>query len=95
MRLKLQTYPPLSPLKAWFPLPESLLTLLTIHELKHHLCTHLPVLIKSCVHAKNIVLVLDEYELLDETEAAVLRDGDLIWYFCSRFCCRVLHWCAN
>jgi hypothetical protein len=41
------------------------------------------------------VFVLDEFELLDETEVGVLRDGDLIWYFCSRFCCRVLHWCAN
>jgi hypothetical protein len=96
MRLKLQTNPPLSPLKAWFPLPESSPpTLLTINELKHHLCTHLPVLTKSCVHAKDIVFVLDEFELLDETEVGVLRDGDLIWYFCSRFCCRVLHWCAN
>jgi hypothetical protein len=31
------------------------------------------------------VLVLDEFELLDETKVGVLRDGDLIWYFCSRF----------
>ncbi|KIM83320.1 hypothetical protein PILCRDRAFT_819569 [Piloderma croceum F 1598] len=79
MRLKLQTNPPLSPLKAWFPLPKSSpSTLLTINELKHHLCTHLPVLTKSCVHAKDIVLVLDDFELLDETEVGVLRDGDLI-----------------
>jgi len=96
MRLKLQTNPPLAPLKAWFPLPDSSSpTLLTINELKHHLCTHLLVLTKSCVNAKDIVLVLDEFELLNETEVDVLRDGDLIWYFCSRFCCRVLPWYAD
>jgi hypothetical protein len=87
MRLKLQTNPPLSPLKAWFPLPDSLSpTLSTINELKRHLCTHFPILSKSCITAKDIVLELDEFELLDETELGVLRDGDLIWYFYARFC---------
>lgn len=80
MRLKLQTNRPLAPLKAWFPLPDSILsTLATINDLKHHLCTHLPVLSSARVDAKDICLVLDEFELLNETDVRVLRDGDLVW----------------
>jgi hypothetical protein len=80
MRLKLLTNPPLTPLKAWFPLPDSPSpTLSTINHLKHQLCAHLPVLISARVRAKDIVLVLDEFELLEETEISVLRDGDLVW----------------
>jgi hypothetical protein len=78
MRLKLQTNAPLSPLKAWFSLPEPPV-LSTINDLKRHLCTHLPLLTESRIPAKDIMLVLDEFELLDDTDVGVLRDGDLVW----------------
>lgn len=78
MRVKLQTLPPLKPLKAWFQIPSNLsLEHSTIDVLK--LC--LPV-----IDSSDVVLVLDDFELLGDTTLSVLREGDLIWYACNLLC---------
>lgn len=76
MRLKLQTTAPLDPLKVWLPLPADLTT---VTSLKHHLATYLPALVSLRVKPRDLTLLLDGFELLDDSEVGVLRDGDLIW----------------
>ncbi|KZP14108.1 hypothetical protein FIBSPDRAFT_868616 [Athelia psychrophila] len=75
MRLKLQTTAPLDPLKVWLPLPADLTT---VTSLKHHLATYLPALVSLRVKPRDLTLLLDGFELLDDSEVGVLRDGDLI-----------------
>lgn len=80
MRIKLQTLPPLKPLKAWFQIPSTLsLEYSTINDLKD--C--LPVIDSSEYH---LVLVLDDFELLGDTTLSVLREGDLVWYVHNLSC---------
>ncbi|KAI0829242.1 hypothetical protein BC628DRAFT_1315291 [Trametes gibbosa] len=74
MRLKVQTASPLPLLKAWFtthPVP-------SILHLKAALCTELAPLVHGRVHPRDILLLLDDFELLDASPIDVVRDGDLV-----------------
>lgn len=82
MRLKLQIEPPFSPLKAWFPVPPHIHSIL---DLKFTLITNIKILV-----ATEIELFLDDFELLDETDVNVLRDGDLVRYAYSTCTLRLL-----
>ncbi|KAG1875418.1 hypothetical protein DFJ58DRAFT_756165 [Suillus subalutaceus] len=71
MRLKISTVHPLGPLKAWFALNDEAHT---IAQLKCALCARLPI----GVQADNMTLMMDEYDLLDESPISILRDGDAV-----------------
>ncbi|KAF5322946.1 hypothetical protein D9619_001262 [Psilocybe cf. subviscida] len=74
MRIRIQTQAPLPELKAWF-VPD---TLESIFSLKRALCQRVPALNAAQCHPKNIVLMLDGFELLDDSPFDAVRDGDLI-----------------
>ncbi|KAI6119922.1 hypothetical protein EDD16DRAFT_1476933 [Pisolithus croceorrhizus] len=81
MRIKVTTGPPLPLLKAWFPVPsphpEMALTSpeFTIANLKTRLCNTLPL---GRVPPSSLRLSIDGFELLDECDLGVVRDGDLV-----------------
>ncbi|KAI0029686.1 hypothetical protein K488DRAFT_88503 [Vararia minispora EC-137] len=76
LRLRVSTESPLPDLKAWFPVRESRTTVLS---LKKALCLDLAQLSEARVDAANLVLVLDGFELLDQSRVAdVIRDGEII-----------------
>lgn len=52
----------------------------TVALLKLSLCASVPALHDARIHATELVLTLDDYELLDNSPIRVLREGDLIWY---------------
>ncbi|TCD69183.1 hypothetical protein EIP91_008479 [Steccherinum ochraceum] len=70
IRIKVETKPPLPPLKAWHLVESSP----TIAHIKRTLCT---TLLPGQI-AQNITLSLDGFLLLDPTPSTVLRDGDLL-----------------
>jgi hypothetical protein len=71
MRVRLNTKPPLEPLKAWFPVSDNS----TLVSVKKSICDALPGLNSS----STIKLELDGFELLDSSVAQdVLREGDII-----------------
>lgn len=74
MRIKLQSFPPLPTLRAWF----SIHSATTVKELKSVLCQELPALQDGALNPEDIVLVLDDFDLLDFSPIDVIRDGDLI-----------------
>jgi hypothetical protein len=74
MRLRILATPPLPELRAWFSVESSS----TIAELKRDLCGRVNALRDAGLRGCDICLVLDEFELLDESSHTVLRDGDLI-----------------
>jgi hypothetical protein len=78
MRLRIQTLPPLPDLKAWF-IPDVHQIPNSIGELKGLLCSSIAVLKESGIAPGHIQLLLDDFELLDESPfAAALRDGDIL-----------------
>jgi hypothetical protein len=78
MRVRIMTVPPgLPELKAWF-CTDSLGHLDTINDFKAVLCSHIQVLKDAGVQHSNVVLLLDDFELLNESSVHVVRDGDLI-----------------
>jgi len=78
MRLRIQTFPPLPDFKAWFSF-EAHQVPHSIRELKKFLCSDIVVLKGACVSAREIQLLLDDFELLNESSfTAALRDGDLL-----------------
>ncbi|KAL4075559.1 hypothetical protein J3A83DRAFT_4089539 [Scleroderma citrinum] len=78
MRVKVTTSPPLPPLKAWFPIPSSSTTReSTIASFKSHLCRSLPILREFT--SSSLSLSIDGFQLLDDSEIEVVRDGDLVW----------------
>ncbi|KAI0337571.1 hypothetical protein BDW22DRAFT_1349085 [Trametopsis cervina] len=74
MRIKVECVPPLVSVKAWFIVPP----VANIEHLKTSLCTDIPSLQQQEVHAHDISLFLDGFELLDTSSLDVVRDGDLI-----------------
>ncbi|KAI0313247.1 hypothetical protein OF83DRAFT_1142260 [Amylostereum chailletii] len=79
MRIRISTSPPLPSLKAWFPIneketPEER----TVISLKKLLCANVEALRNARVQSYEIALLLDDFDLLDETTLDVLRDGDLV-----------------
>ncbi|KAF8905826.1 hypothetical protein CPB84DRAFT_1771280 [Gymnopilus junonius] len=78
MRLRIQTQPPLPELKAWF-IPDVPSAPTTMYELKEALCQRVqPLADSGRCEARHLVLLLDEFELLDETPFSAVRDGDLL-----------------
>ncbi|KAG0698015.1 hypothetical protein DFH29DRAFT_943544 [Suillus ampliporus] len=77
MRLKISTVHPLSPFKAWFALDTEVYT---IAQLKCTLCARLPII---GLQADNIILVMDGYDLLDDSPISILRDGDAVCIKCT------------
>jgi len=78
MRLRIQTFPPLPDFKAWFSF-EAHQVPNSIRELKELLCSDIVVLKGAGVSAEGIQLLLDDFELLNESSfTAALRDGDLL-----------------
>lgn len=75
MRLRIQTFSPLPELKAWYSTDASDGT---ISHLKHDICLQVPPLRQFGVNGPHLVLLLDNFELLDDSPLSVVRDGDLI-----------------
>ncbi|KZT21227.1 hypothetical protein NEOLEDRAFT_1181852 [Neolentinus lepideus HHB14362 ss-1] len=61
------------PLKAWFSVPSHVAT---VRDLKKSLCSDIDAL--DDVAPERVTLLLDEFELLDDSPINVLRDGDLL-----------------
>lgn len=76
MRLRIQTAPPLPALKAWYAPPHD--TTNSIIDLKHALFANVPLLDATAIDGSQVVLVLDGFDLLDESPLDVVRDGDLV-----------------
>ena len=72
MRVKISANPPLPLVRAWFPLHSTS----TIAAFKSLLCTSLPAF--SNITPTSLYLSIDGFELLDNSELTVVRDGDLI-----------------
>lgn len=62
--------------KSWFNVEQES----TVGALKLSLCASISALREARVRAVELVLLLDDFELLDNTAVHVLRDGDLVWY---------------
>lgn len=77
LRLRLQTSAPLPALKCWFSLPSNA-GLNEFGTLKEHLCSELDVFTQADVSPSNLQLLLDDFELLDDSPLDILRDGDLL-----------------
>lgn len=78
MRFRLTTKPPLPLVKAWYALSPT--PGLDVAALKTELCSRLPALHQHGVSPNQILLSIDEFELLDESELDVLKENDLVWY---------------
>lgn len=74
MRVKVESVAPLPHVKAWF----SAHALPSVYDLKTSLCTGLKPFKDMAIEAQDIVLLLDDFELLDTSSIDVVRDGDLI-----------------
>ncbi|TFK35044.1 hypothetical protein BDQ12DRAFT_326920 [Crucibulum laeve] len=77
MRLRIQTFPPLPDLRVWF-IPDLLVQLHTVLDLKLAICLRIQALKDVGVTGQDVVLLLDEFELLNDSPFNVVRDGDLI-----------------
>jgi hypothetical protein len=62
-------------IKSWFNVDKEE----TVASLKNSLCASVPALRDTHVLATELVLTVDDFELLDDTAAHILRDGDLVW----------------
>ncbi|KAI8984904.1 hypothetical protein BD414DRAFT_537359 [Trametes punicea] len=74
MRIKVESVPPLPHVKAWY----SANALPSVVDLKASLCASLPALSHDRIRPQDLLLLLDDFELLDASPIDVLRDGDLI-----------------
>jgi hypothetical protein len=76
MRVRLSASLGAEAIKAWFNVDTS--TLLTILDLKTKLCSSLDALRDLCLASTDVQLLVDGFELLDDSTVDVLREGDLI-----------------
>ena len=76
MRLRIQTYNPLPEIKAWF-IPDVQSTA-SVYDLKEALCLRFQAFKARKLSAKNLTLLLDDFELLNDSPFSAVRDGDLI-----------------
>ncbi|KAI0676658.1 hypothetical protein C8Q78DRAFT_1073437 [Trametes maxima] len=74
MRVKVESVAPLPHVKAWFTTN----AVPTILDLKTSFCSDLGPLSHERFRPQDILLLLDDFELLDSSAIDVLRDGDLI-----------------
>ncbi|KAJ3508449.1 hypothetical protein NLJ89_g5749 [Agrocybe chaxingu] len=77
MRFRIQTHAPLPDVKAWFVpdvqnVPESII------DLKETLCRRVQSLKDGHYHGKDLVLLLEGFELLNDSPFDAVRDGDLV-----------------
>ncbi|KAF8164794.1 hypothetical protein B0H34DRAFT_793259 [Crassisporium funariophilum] len=84
MRLRIQTYSPLPDLKAWF-VPDVQSVPGTIHDLKEALCSRFQALKERHYHGQDLILLLEDFELLNDSPFSAVRDGDLICVKLSPF----------
>jgi hypothetical protein len=68
--------------KSWFNIEREC----TVASLKSNLCASISALRDARVQAIELVLLLDDFELLDNTAVHILRDGDLVWYVEQHTC---------
>lgn len=78
MRLRIQTFAPLPVLKVWF-VPDIQDAQNTIFCLKELLCRGVQLLRNSRFHAKDLTLVLEGFELMNDSPLTAVRDGDLLF----------------
>jgi hypothetical protein len=76
MRLRIQTYNPLPEIKAWF-IPDVQSTT-SVYDLKEALCFRFQALKAREFRGKDLILLLDDFELLNDSPFSAVRDGDLI-----------------
>ena len=76
MRLRIQTYNPLPETKAWF-IPD-VQSATSVYDLKVALCLRFQALKARKFSGKDLVLLLDDFELLNDSPFSAVRDGDLI-----------------
>ena len=76
MRLRIQTYNPLPEIKAWF-IPDVQITT-SVYDLKEALCLRFQALKARKFRGKDLILLLDDFELLNDSPFSAVRDGDLI-----------------
>ena len=76
MRLRIQTYNPLPEIKAWF-IPDVQITT-SVYDLKEALCSRFQALKTHNFRGKDLILLLDDFELLNDSPFSAVRDGDLI-----------------
>ncbi|KAH9037634.1 hypothetical protein EDB85DRAFT_1935630 [Lactarius pseudohatsudake] len=60
--------------RSWFNIEQEI----SVASLKSSLCTSISALREARVQASELVLLLDDFELLDNTAVNILRDGDLV-----------------
>ncbi|KAI0057745.1 hypothetical protein BV25DRAFT_1970353 [Artomyces pyxidatus] len=77
MRIRISSSSPLPDIKAWFSLGRDDGTF-SIFALKEKLCATVHALREARVPEHEIALLLDGFELLDESSVDVLREGDLV-----------------
>ena len=78
MRLRIQSCNPLPDIKSWFRVPDVHGAPVSIYGLKEALCSSLGALKALKVTGKDLILLLDDCELLDDTPFSVVRNDDLI-----------------
>lgn len=76
MRLRIQTYNPLPEIKAWF-IPD-VQSAASVYDLKEALCLGFQALKAHKFSGKDLILLLDDFELLNDSPFSAVRDGDLI-----------------
>lgn len=74
MRIKLESTSPLPIVKAWFHVE----SISNVQELKSSLCSKLLQFCDANINHRDIILLLDDYELLDTSTIDILRDGDAV-----------------
>ena len=77
MRIRVSSRQPLPSVKAWFSLAKATQT---IQDLKQDLCANIPAFEDGEIRPSEIALAIDDFDLLDEGPADVLRENDLVWW---------------
>jgi hypothetical protein len=75
IRVLAEPQPDVPGVKSWFNVEQEK----TVASLKASLCASVSALREARVQAAELVLLLDDFELLDNAAINILRDGDLVW----------------
>jgi len=76
-RIRLQSFPPLPSLKAWFLIPPGVTN---IRDLKLALCSQLSIFKDMRIEPAHIVLEMDGFEVLEESHVDLVHEGDVMLY---------------
>ncbi|KAH9956796.1 hypothetical protein BC827DRAFT_1378443 [Russula dissimulans] len=74
MRIRILSETNLPSVRSWFNVDKEN----SLASLKSSLCASVPALRDAHIPAAELVLILDDFELLDDSPVRILRDGDLI-----------------